>query len=952
MRGDSFPPGAAAEVAPSPAGVSDFPVGEVLDGLAEGFFALDSNWRFVAFNRAAEEIFSLKRKDVIGKRLWEVSPAVVGTEFERRYRMVMETREKQEFEAHPTRSPDSWHEVRAFPLGDGVGVAFRDVTERRTMLETLRRREIELAHVQEIGGVGGMWIDLSGGFVGHRSPEYLNLYGLPADAAIESHEAWLKRIHPDDRAEANKRFLDAVSSVARDYVSEYRVIRPSDGAVRWIRAVGQFQRDAEGRALALIGAHIDVTERRLAEQEARDNEERLRSIADALPVLISYVDKDEVFRFVNRAYEVWFERPRSEILGHRVTAVMSPAMYETRRPYLKRALKGEEVSYEAEFPRSDGVMMTEIVHVPHVGPGGEVLGVYVIVTDITQRKLAERTLAESEARFRAIANSAPVLIWVTGEDGAREFVNEAYLAFLGLTYEEALTYDWRDAMHPDDLPRIRASEPVVTPDVKTVTVEARFRRADGEWRWLRSVSQPRWSLQVRHVGYIGVAYDVTDAKRAQEDLTLINETLERRVDERTAELAASEALVKSFFEHSSECHVILVEDQGNFRFQEANPATLRLYGMARDQVIGRTTLEVLGAEGSRIVDLQLREGLRNGVSRYERTQGERPIEAVVTGVPGREGEARRVVVTARDVTERKRLEEQLRQAQKMEALGQLIGGVAHDFNNLLTLMLGGLDTIDRQLAQLPASPPRARIERSKDMAMQGMQRARALTGRLLAFSRRQTLAPQTVNANALVEGICDLLQRTLGEPIALRTLLADGLWHTFVDPNQLESALINLALNARDAMPRGGKLIIETANRRLEGAELAALPERIEPGDYVMIAVSDTGVGMDDETRKRAFDPFFTTKEIGKGTGLGSKPGLRVLTAVRRLRPNRERARPGRDRQDPPAPTDRLRCKRQRARAPGIRSGRRAGKPAGRRGRRRCPRLCDRDLARSRLQGG
>jgi CheY-like chemotaxis protein len=155
------------------------------------------------------------------------------------------------------------------------------------------------------------------------------------------------------------------------------------------------------------------------------------------------------------------------------------------------------------------------------------------------------------------------------------------------------------------------------------------------------------------------------------------------------------------------------------------------------------------------------------------------------------------------------------------------------------------------------------------LALQGVQRAHALTNRLLAFSRRQALAPQAVNANTLVGGLFDLLRRTLGEPIALETNLSDRLWNAFVDPNQLENALINLALNARDAMPRGGKLTIETANSFLDAAHVASLPERIEPGEYVMIAVADTGVGMDEATRTRAFDPFFTTKEIGKGTGLG-----------------------------------------------------------------------------------
>ncbi len=845
-------------------------VDQILDGLAEGFFALDSNWRFIAFNRAAEGMFEVGRDEVLGKLLWEVSPAILGTEFDRRYRIAMSTRKEQQFESYTIRRPGHYHEVRAFPLGDGIGVAFRDATDRQNILQTLRRRELELARVQEIGGIGGMRVDLAGNFTGHRSPEYLRLHGLPADAGVETHEDWVRRIHPDDRSRTVEHFLRAVASGETHYKSEYRIIRPSDGAVRWIRAVGEIERDENAAPIALVGAHIDITDRKLAEQEALESEEKLRAIADALPVLISYIDKDQIFRFVNKAYETWFERPLNAILGQRVNEVMSPAMYEARRPYLERALAGESVSYEADFVRSTGATATQVIHVPHRDSSGRTLGVYVVVSDISERKLAQGRIAESEARFRSIANSAPVLIWVTGPDGKREFVNQAYLDFVGLTYPEALEFDWRRGLHPDDLPRILAEAPVIEPSVRIVTVEARFKRGDGEWRWLRSESQPRRGPSGEHVGFIGVAHDVTEAKNAQQELRQINETLERRVDERTAQLVATEALVGSFFEHSSECHAILVEEDGGFRYQEVNPATLRLYGMARDEVVGRRTEDVLGPEMGAAVNRHLAECLREGGSRrYERMQGAGIVEAVATAVPTREGEARRVIVSARDVTEPRRLEEHLRQAQKMEALGQLTGGVAHDFNNMLTLVLGGLDTIDRQLGSLADSPATARIARAKDMALQGVQRAQALTDRLLAFSRQQALTPQAVNANALVAGICDLLQRTLGEQIGLETILSQALWNAFVDPNQLENALINLALNARDAMPRGGKLVIETANRFLDMATIASLPEQIEPGEYVMIAVADTGVGMDEGTRKRAFDPFFTTKEIGKGTGLG-----------------------------------------------------------------------------------
>ena len=211
----------------------------------------------------------------------------------------------------------------------------------------------------------------------------------------------------------------------------------------------------------------------------------------------------------------------------------------------------------------------------------------------------------------------------------------------------------------------------------------------------------------------------------------------------------------------------------------------------------------------------------------------------------------------------------LRQAHKMEAVGQLTGGIAHDFNNLLTIVLGGLEMIERQLKLMPPSSPASRIARAREMAVQGAQRAAALTNHLLAFSRQQPLAPKPIDPNKLVIGMSEFLRRSLGEAVALETALAAGLWRINADPQQLENALLNLALNARDAMKSGGKVTIETATCYLDESYVSSLTEPVPPGQYVMIAVTDDGIGMDKPTIERACEPFFTTKETGKGTGLG-----------------------------------------------------------------------------------
>jgi len=269
--------------------------------------------------------------------------------------------------------------------------------------------------------------------------------------------------------------------------------------------------------------------------------------------------------------------------------------------------------------------------------------------------------------------------------------------------------------------------------------------------------------------------------------------------------------------------------------------------LAKDRVMGLASQAAVAMDNARLFEEKERE-------LEQRRKAEASLKALNETLEQR---------VASEVEERSKAEEALRQAQKMEAVGQLTGGVAHDFNNLLTVIIGGLETVRR------AGPAETgRVQRAVDMALQGAQRAASLTARLLAFSRRQPLAPKPLDLNALVRDMTELLHRTLGEQIELEGVLAPRLWAIEADQNQLESALLNLAVNARDAMPAGGKLTIETTNTALDES-YAAVDSEVKPGQYVAICVSDSGHGMSPETLVRVFEPFFTTKEVGRGTGLG-----------------------------------------------------------------------------------
>ena len=369
-----------------------------------------------------------------------------------------------------------------------------------------------------------------------------------------------------------------------------------------------------------------------------------------------------------------------------------------------------------------------------------------------------------------------------------------------------MNFDWRKALHSDDLARNLERTTGGEGSLRPFALEARYRRGDGEWRWLRSESQPRWGPSGDHIGFIGVALDVTTSKEAEQKLTKVNETLASRIVERTQQLAQTEALIETFFNHSSECHAVLIEESdGRFRYEEINPATLKLYGMAREQVIGFTLEEVFGPTVAAEVGAHLTACLRKGGPyRYERTYAEATIEAIATPAPGEQGAPRRLIVSARDVTERRRLEQQLRQSQKMEAVGQFTGGVAHDFDDLLTLVMGGLEAIGGR----PRTIPRLGRPR-RGSSGPGTWRRRACVAPFADEPIARVLPAAVADAaghGRQHTGGRNLSELAEGHVSASRSCsrrrLAGGLWQTFADPNQLK--IVSVELDDRQLDRVGG----------------------------------------------------------------------------------------------------------------------------------------------------
>jgi len=354
----------------------------------------------------------------------------------------------------------------------------------------------------------------------------------------------------------------------------------------------------------------------------------------------------------------------------------------------------------------------------------------------------------------------------------------------------------------------------------------------------------------------------------------LNEALEAQVVVRSQQLATTNVKLEET-QHRFQLLIDAVTNYAIFMLDTAgnivswNPGAERIKGYRSAEILGQHFSKFYTEQDRQLDVSRLELATAERTGKYEgegwrvRKDGTTFLaNIVINAIRDSTGSLMGFAKITQDITERKALEDQLRQAQKMEAVGQLTGGIAHDFNNLLTVITGNLEYLDRIL---PSTQPNQRIIAA---ALRAASRATILTNRLLAFSRRQPLVPEVLSANKLVAGMSDLMQRTIGEAILVETVLAGGLWHLFADSNQLDNALINLAINARDAMPDGGKLTIETANAHLDEA-YSRMHSEVQPGQYVGIFVSDTGCGMSSDVVAKAFEPFFTTKEIGAGTGLG-----------------------------------------------------------------------------------
>lgn len=451
------------------------------------------------------------------------------------------------------------------------------------------------------------------------------------------------------------------------------------------------------------------------------------------------------------------------------------------------------------------------------------------------RRVAHEALEHSRLEWRELAQSLPMMVWVGEEDGSLSFMNRYSAEYLGVSAEQLIGNGWLDFVEPGQRDAVverwaKAREPGGSYDA-----EFKVRRADGVWRWHLARAErvdipglgPRW---------YGTAIDVQAIR-----------------DEREARLHISNRLI-DIMESVTDAIFLLDRD---WTVIYVNRHAEDLLGRKREQLLGKNVWDEFPEARNSVFHERYAYSLEHQVEvRFEAEYG--PVGKLfeVNAYPSKDG----IAVYFHDITHQRRLAEQLQQSHRMDALGQLTGGVAHDFNNLLTVILGNAEMLAEQLTETEQ-------QRMSEMILGASRRAADLTQRLLAFARKQALEPREVDINGLVRDFLPLLEQTLGENVEVEIRPSAGHVNARVDPGQLEVALLNLGINARDAMQGGGRVRIETSiiHQAAGDDENPGLAE----GDYVLLSVSDTGQGISSENLKRVFEPFYTTKDVGKGTGLG-----------------------------------------------------------------------------------
>lgn len=788
------------------------------------------------------------------------------------------------FEATGLKGRRIWLETHVVPLRDeqqeimaALGLA-RDITEQRHMEEKLRESQASLEEAQRIASLGSWDLDpRTGSFF--WSAETFRILGLPPDT-MPSREAFLNAVHPQDR-DAVARALSAALHRGQPCDLEHRIVRP-DAAERIIHSRAQVTLGHAREPIHILGTMQDITERRRTEDllpriarqiSEKTGEDYFRSVVE---FIAQEVGSDMAFIGA-------LQGPTKLI---RTVAVFAQGRIADNFDYDLQDTPCDNVvgktacfypeRIQALFPK-DALLAAMGMHsyagIPLLSSDGQPLGILAtlgtrpmqiadrdrIITLLQifsgraaaelDRRLSEKALQDSEQRYRQLLESVTSYIYTVAVEKSRAVSTShgsACIAVTGYSSAEyaAAPFLWYQMIHDADKPLVLAQASRVLSGGHPDPVEHRLRHKSGKIVWVRNTIVPRYDTLGRLCAYDGLIEDITERKR-------------------------TELFVKNILESVDEAFIVIDKD---FTVITANRAYCTMIGLPLRDILGKKCYAVShkisapchlhGEECA--VRFAFETGTPHSADHTHHDSAGNPIIVETKAFPLKDeaGQTFAGIEIINNITDKRRLEDQLRQSQKMEAIGLLAGGIAHDFNNILTAIVGYGNLLKMKTAE--DDPRYVYI----DQVLASATRAANLTQSLLAFSRRQVIHPQPMIINDTIRRIESLLRRIIGEDLDLRTDLSESPATIMADSGQVEQVLMNLATNARDAMPRGGTLSIKTDTTAID-EEFKRLHGFGIPGTYARITITDTGAGMDEATQSRIFEPFYTTKELGKGTGLG-----------------------------------------------------------------------------------